>query len=144
MQGQVFNSIVAIEQYQGAEMNPLVNAGAITTVSMVEGKSYDDICNKILNDYSDYAGRELTVWEDVYQSEADANQRHKFVYRARRGPNLTVGSSCGRYVESYRETAAGRAWYYPREERFSFNDGFESGNIADSCMNRISSIASLL
>ena len=27
--GQVFNSIVAVEQYKGAEMNPLVNPGAI-------------------------------------------------------------------------------------------------------------------
>ncbi|MDH3934096.1 MAG: glutaminase, partial [Gammaproteobacteria bacterium] len=27
--GQVFNSIVAIEQYQGQEMNPMVNPGAI-------------------------------------------------------------------------------------------------------------------
>src|SRR4029450_9677825 len=31
--GQVFNSIVAIEQYRGAEMNPMVNPGAITTTS---------------------------------------------------------------------------------------------------------------
>src|SRR5262245_45165887 len=32
--GQVFNSIVAIEQYKGVEINPLVNPGAITTTSM--------------------------------------------------------------------------------------------------------------
>ena len=35
--GQVFNSIVAIEQYKGAEMNPLVNPGAIAATSMVQG-----------------------------------------------------------------------------------------------------------
>ena len=32
--GQVFNSIVAVEQYRGSEMNAMVNAGAITTTSM--------------------------------------------------------------------------------------------------------------
>ena len=31
--GQTFNSIVAVEQYKGAEMNPLVNPGAITATS---------------------------------------------------------------------------------------------------------------
>jgi glutaminase len=35
--GQAFNSIVAVEQYKGAEMNPLVNPGAITATSMVSG-----------------------------------------------------------------------------------------------------------
>lgn len=41
--GQVFNSIVAVEQYKGAEMNPLVNPGAITATSMVKGATYDEI-----------------------------------------------------------------------------------------------------
>ena len=77
--GQVFNSIYAIEQNQGHEMNPLVNAGAITTTSMVEGKSYNEIWNKILGYYSDFAGRELTVLEDIYQSEAATNQRNQAI-----------------------------------------------------------------
>jgi hypothetical protein len=36
--GQPFNSIVAIEQYKGAEMNALVNPGAIAAASMVQGR----------------------------------------------------------------------------------------------------------
>jgi glutaminase len=75
--GQVFNSIVAIEQYKGAEMNPMVNPGAITATSMVKGKSYDEVWNKILNYHSDFAGRKLTVLEDVYKSEAETNQRNQ-------------------------------------------------------------------
>lgn len=77
--GQVFNSIVAIEQYKGAEMNALVNPGAIAATSMVKGDSYDGIWNKILNKYSDFAGRKLTVLEDVYQSEAATNQRNRAI-----------------------------------------------------------------
>jgi len=75
--GQVFNSIVAIEQYKGSEMNALVNPGAITATSMVEGADYDEIWNKILDYYSDFAGRKLTVLEDVYKSEAETNQRNQ-------------------------------------------------------------------
>src|SRR4051812_21328265 len=57
--GQVFNSIVAIEQYKGKEMNPLVNAGAIATTSMVQGQTPDAIWSKIIGTYDDFAGRKL-------------------------------------------------------------------------------------
>jgi glutaminase len=77
--GQVFNSIVAIEQYRGAEMNPLVNAGAITATSMVEGKDYDAVWSRILRWYEAFAGRELTVLDDVYKSEAATNQRNQAI-----------------------------------------------------------------
>lgn len=75
--GQVFNSIVAIEQYKGAEMNALVNPGAIAATGMVKGDSYDAIWNSLLNYYSEFAGRKLTVLEDVYKSEAETNQRNQ-------------------------------------------------------------------
>lgn len=77
--GQVFNSIVAIEQYKGGEMNALVNPGAITATSMVKGNGYDDIWNRILTTYSEFAGRKLTVLEDVYKSEAETNQRNRAI-----------------------------------------------------------------
>ncbi|MEZ5572573.1 MAG: glutaminase A [Halioglobus sp.] len=77
--GQVFNSIVAVEQYKGAEMNPLVNAGAITATSMVSGDSRDEIWNKILKYYEDFAGRKLAVNEDVFKSESDTNQRNQAI-----------------------------------------------------------------
>src|ERR1051325_3792055 len=41
--GQAFNSIVAIEQYKGKEMNPIVNPGAIATTSMVKGAGADEV-----------------------------------------------------------------------------------------------------
>jgi glutaminase len=77
--GQVFNSIVAVEQYKGAEMNPLVNAGAITATSMVSGGSRAEIWNKILKYYNAFAGRELTVNEEVFESEAATNQRNQAI-----------------------------------------------------------------
>jgi len=77
--GQVFNSIVAVEQYKGAEMNPLVNAGAITATSMVSGGSRAEIWNKILKYYEAFAGRELAVNQEVFESEAATNQRNQAI-----------------------------------------------------------------
>jgi glutaminase len=75
--GQPFNSIVAIEQYRGAEMNPLVNPGAIATTSMVKGANRDAIWRSILSYYGDFAGRPLMVNQEVFKSEADTNQRNQ-------------------------------------------------------------------
>jgi glutaminase len=87
--GMRFNSIVSVEwSFKGlggsklasaAEMNPLVNPGAITATSMVQGKTYDEIWGSILAFYNAAAGRQLTVLDDVYQSEAATNQRNQAI-----------------------------------------------------------------
>jgi glutaminase len=79
--GQAFNSIVAIEQHKGSEMNAMVNPGAITATSMVKGGSRDEVWSKILSYYGDFAGRPLKVLQDVYQSEAATNQRNQAIGR---------------------------------------------------------------
>ena len=65
--GQAFNSIVAIEKKKGLDQNPLVNPGAITTTSMVRGGSREEVWNSILSYYSDFAGRQLSVNQEVYK-----------------------------------------------------------------------------
>jgi glutaminase len=77
--GQVFNSIVAVEQFRGAEMNAMVNPGAIAVTSMVKGASPEEIWDKILTYYSDFAGRQLSLNEEVYKSEAETNQRNQAI-----------------------------------------------------------------
>ena len=81
--GMRFNSIVSVELSQklagGPEMNSLVNPGAIATTSMVTGGSRSAVWGKILRYYSDFAGRDLTVLKDVYESEAATNQRNKAI-----------------------------------------------------------------
>jgi glutaminase len=77
--GQVFNSITAVEQYRGREMNPLVNPGAIATVGNVQGGSPEEVWNKILGMHSAFAGRTLEVNQPVYQSEAATNQRNRAI-----------------------------------------------------------------
>ncbi len=81
--GMRFNSIVSIEFAQkelgGPEINPLVNPGAITATSMVQGKSRDEVWGKILSFHSDFAGRPLKVNEEVFKSEAATNQRNQAI-----------------------------------------------------------------
>jgi len=87
--GMRFNSIVSVEwSYKGlggsklesaAEMNALVNPGAITATSMVQGTSYDQIWGSISGFYNAAAGRQLTVLKDVYESEAATNQRNQAI-----------------------------------------------------------------
>jgi glutaminase len=68
--GLPFNSRMAIELYpEQRSVNPLVNAGAIAAVSLVQATSEQDRWNKILDNFNGYAGTTLTVLEDVYDSE---------------------------------------------------------------------------
>ncbi len=83
--GARFNSIIAIEGVRNVvgtgapEMNPLVNPGAISATSMVTGSSADEVWKKIIGFHNDAAGRNLSVLQDVYKSEADTNQRNQAI-----------------------------------------------------------------
>jgi glutaminase len=81
--GMRFNSIVSIELSQkvlgGPEMNSLVNPGAIATTAMVKGSNREQIWNSILGFYSEFAGRKLSVNQEVFKSEADTNQRNQAI-----------------------------------------------------------------
>ncbi len=67
--GLPFNSKIALEIYESRSVNPLVNAGAIAAVSLVDASSEKKRWNKVLGNISDYAGRDLKVIEEVYDSE---------------------------------------------------------------------------
>jgi glutaminase len=77
--GQVFNSIVAIEQNKGKEMNPFVNPGAIATTSMVTGATPAEKWAKIIGVHEAFAGRKLEVNQEVYRSESETNERNRAI-----------------------------------------------------------------
>jgi glutaminase len=66
--GMAFNSKLALAVYEDS-VNPLVNAGAIAAVSLVQATSEQDRWNKILQNLNDFSGQSLTVLEKVYDSE---------------------------------------------------------------------------
>src|SRR6187401_1008362 len=83
--GARFNSIIAVEAVKtvvgtgSPEMNPLVNPGAISATGMVKGANATEVWNKIIGIHNDFAGRSLTVLQDVYKSESDSNQRNQAI-----------------------------------------------------------------
>lgn len=66
--GLAFNSKLALAIYENAQ-NPLVNAGALATVSLVKASSEQERWNRVQQNLSDFAGRQLGVLEKVYESE---------------------------------------------------------------------------
>ncbi len=77
--GMPFNSIIAIEQNEQRSRNPLVNAGAIAAVSMIEAKNADQRWQVILDGYADFAGEPLELLDVVYVSEAETNYRNRAI-----------------------------------------------------------------
>ena len=75
--GRAFNSVTAVVEMPTHTGNPLVNAGAIATTSLILGKDADEKWNKILNFYSRAAGEKLTLIDEVYKSEAATNAGNK-------------------------------------------------------------------
>ncbi|UPY38266.1 glutaminase A [Sediminicoccus sp. KRV36] len=83
--GLPFNSVMAIELNQDRTMNPMVNAGAIATTSLVPGADLAAKWVFIRDGLSRFAGRELQMDEDVHASEAATNQRNQGIARLLHG-----------------------------------------------------------
>jgi glutaminase len=75
--GRAFNSPVAVVDMPTHTANPLVNAGAIATVSLITGATPQEKWNKILSFYGRVAGEKLTLIDAVYKSEAATNTGNK-------------------------------------------------------------------
>jgi glutaminase len=67
--GLPFNSKLAVEIYDARSVNPLVNAGAIASVSLVKASSEEERWNLVLGNLSDFAGESLPLMDEVYDSE---------------------------------------------------------------------------
>lgn len=76
--GDAFNSI-SLEPGTGRPRNPMINAGAIATTSLVEGKSASTRLRRLLDMLSLYAGRALTIDEQVYRSESETGHRNRAI-----------------------------------------------------------------
>ena len=75
--GLPFDSVMGIELNATRTMNPMVNAGALATTSLVPGSSAEEKFDRIAEVLSGFAGRRLEVDEDVYRSEVATNFRNR-------------------------------------------------------------------
>ncbi len=83
--GLPFNSVMAIELNADRTMNPMVNAGAIATTSLAPGANAEERWAFIRDGLSRFAGRELALDREVYESEAATNQRNRGIARLLQG-----------------------------------------------------------
>ncbi len=79
--GLPFNSLEAVEQSDDGRTNPMVNSGAIATTSLVPGAEQEERWAAIRDGLSRFAGRALSVDEDVFQSASETNMRNRDIAR---------------------------------------------------------------
>ncbi len=76
--GDAFNSI-SLDPQTGAPRNPMINAGAIATTSLVSGDSTDAQWQRIQAAIGAFVGRDLSIDESVYRSESETGFRNRAI-----------------------------------------------------------------
>ena len=76
--GDAFNAI-SLEPHTGRPMNPMINAGAIATASLVKGESAEARLARVVGAISAYAGRALALDEAVFESERRTGHRNRAI-----------------------------------------------------------------
>ena len=79
--GLPFNSLSAIERSWDRRTNPMVNAGAIATTSLVPGTTVEAKWKFIYEGLSRFAGRKLALNEKVYACASQTNFRNQSIAR---------------------------------------------------------------
>lgn len=88
--GEPFNEI-SLDPRTQRPRNPMINAGAITAASLVEGRDPADRFARIQRSYGRFAGRELKLNEAVYASEARTGFRNRAIGYLLRGVGIVDG-----------------------------------------------------
>jgi glutaminase len=78
--GLPFNSVAAVEQGDGLT-NPMVNSGALAATSLAPGENVDEKWQSISDGLSRFAGRTLSLNEEVYRSASATNERNQSIAR---------------------------------------------------------------
>ena len=83
--GLPFNSVMAVELNTDRTMNPMVNAGAIATTSLAPGDTAEAKWHFIQEGLSRFAGHELKMDSEIYESEAATNLRNRGIAKLLEG-----------------------------------------------------------
>jgi len=77
--GLAFNSVMALELHGGKPQSPLVNAGAMSTVSLIQAKDVEDRWQRILQMQRDLLGADVELSAQVNESEQTTNFHNRAI-----------------------------------------------------------------
>ena len=99
--GEPFNEI-SLEDSSGRPLNPMINAGAITTHSLVGTETMNpaERMERVISGLSAFAGRSLDVDEAVYSSEIEPAHRNLAIAHMLRSHDILTENPAG-VVEGY-------------------------------------------
>ncbi|MBK8293740.1 MAG: glutaminase A [Solirubrobacterales bacterium] len=97
--GEAFNSIT-LQPGTNLPLNPMVNAGAIATTSLIRPKGATAPFERILSEYSAFAGRQLEVDEAVFESENKTGNRNRAIAYLLKNANV-LDAEVEDIVETY-------------------------------------------
>lgn len=97
--GEPFNAI-SLEAATGRPLNPMINAGAIVTTSLMRGDTAEEKFALVQAGLGKFAGRDLSVDEDVFSSEASTGDRNRALAYLTRSAG-TLGSTADVATTAY-------------------------------------------
>src|SRR5688572_17631838 len=91
--GLPFNSVAAVKESPDGRTNPMVNAGAIATTSLIPGRTAAERWEHLRDGLSRFAGRELALDDEVFASASQTNHRNREIARVLAGFGRIEGSA---------------------------------------------------
>lgn len=89
--GRPFNSIAAVDLSFDGRTNPMVNSGAIATVSLAPGTDIEARWDVVRRGLSQFAGHDLEVDEEVHESAAATNVTNRAISATLHARGRVVG-----------------------------------------------------
>ena len=102
--GDAFNSI-SLHPQTGAPLNPMINAGAIASTSLVNGDTPEAQWQRIESALAAYMGRDISVDESVYRSESETGFRNRAIAWMLKNFGITDGEPMASLENYFRQCA---------------------------------------
>lgn len=75
--GDPFNSLIRLDEASKRPYNPMINAGAIATTSLIHGKNPTDKLNRLLAMFKRYLNRDVMIDMPTFMSEQATGHRNR-------------------------------------------------------------------